>query len=223
MFFLPTGGGEAEKKTDVPGGRGQLQVHPRRQAPPPDRRGVARVRRRRGLQPEEGRGDGEGEAEGVRRRPPPLPPLDSWKDGKRTHILLVDLADPKATLRDLTPGDFDSPVFSVGGGGRLRRLPRRQGARLHLEARRRRRPRSTNVDLWTVAIDGSPEALAAPRTSPPRTAPADGDAALLARRPLHRLPHADAARLRVGPLPAGAPRPRDGHDRASSPRASTTG
>ena len=41
-----------------------------------------------------------------------------WKDGRRTHVFLLDLAEADANkaLRDLTPGDFDSPVFSVGGG-----------------------------------------------------------------------------------------------------------
>src|SRR5512135_351224 len=41
-----------------------------------------------------------------------------WKDGKRTHVFLLDLAepDPAKAIRDLTPGDFDAPVFSIGGG-----------------------------------------------------------------------------------------------------------
>ena len=39
----------------------------------------------------------------------------SWKDGTRSHVLLFDLESGKYT--DLSPGDFDAPVFSLGGGG----------------------------------------------------------------------------------------------------------
>ena len=36
-----------------------------------------------------------------------------WKDGKRTHILLADVST--GAVRDLTPGEFDSPPFQLGG------------------------------------------------------------------------------------------------------------
>jgi len=39
----------------------------------------------------------------------------SWKDGRRSHILIFDVETKKYT--DLSPGDFDAPVFSLGGGG----------------------------------------------------------------------------------------------------------
>ncbi|HTX20117.1 MAG TPA: S9 family peptidase [Bacteroidota bacterium] len=39
----------------------------------------------------------------------------SWKDGTRSHVLLFDIETGKYT--DLSPGDFDAPVFSLGGGG----------------------------------------------------------------------------------------------------------
>ena len=35
-----------------------------------------------------------------------------WKDGKRTHVLLADVST--GAVRDLTPGDFDSPPFQLG-------------------------------------------------------------------------------------------------------------
>jgi len=38
----------------------------------------------------------------------------SWKDGKRTHVFIVP-ADGSAAARDLTPGDYDAPPFSLGG------------------------------------------------------------------------------------------------------------
>ena len=36
-----------------------------------------------------------------------------WKDGKRTHILIVP--SEGGGWRDLTPGDYDAPPFSLGG------------------------------------------------------------------------------------------------------------
>src|SRR5256885_13711601 len=37
----------------------------------------------------------------------------AWKDGKRTHIFVINAGGGAA--RDLTPGDFDAPPFSLGG------------------------------------------------------------------------------------------------------------
>jgi dipeptidyl aminopeptidase/acylaminoacyl peptidase len=37
-----------------------------------------------------------------------------WKGGKRTHVLVVS-SEGGATARDLTPGDYDAPPFSLGG------------------------------------------------------------------------------------------------------------
>ncbi|HEY9401987.1 MAG TPA: S9 family peptidase, partial [Pyrinomonadaceae bacterium] len=37
----------------------------------------------------------------------------SWKDGKRTHVFVV--SSDGGAARDLTPGDFDAPPFSLGG------------------------------------------------------------------------------------------------------------
>src|SRR5262249_9100902 len=38
---------------------------------------------------------------------------NSFKDGKRTHIFMVPAEGGEA--RDLTPGDYDAPPFSLGG------------------------------------------------------------------------------------------------------------
>ena len=38
----------------------------------------------------------------------------AFKDGKRTHVFVVS-SDGGAAARDLTPGDFDAPPFSLGG------------------------------------------------------------------------------------------------------------
>ena len=38
--------------------------------------------------------------------------INSWRDGKRSHVFLIPSEGGKAT--DLTPGDFDTPPFSLG-------------------------------------------------------------------------------------------------------------
>ncbi|MBD0373135.1 MAG: PD40 domain-containing protein, partial [Pyrinomonadaceae bacterium] len=38
----------------------------------------------------------------------------SWKEGKRTHVFIAP-ADGSAPARDMTPGDYDAPPFSLGG------------------------------------------------------------------------------------------------------------
>jgi dipeptidyl aminopeptidase/acylaminoacyl peptidase len=86
---------------------------------------------------------------------------DAWADGTRSHILLVDLADAKAPARDLTPGDFDSPAFSIGDRG-FDVSP--DGKELCFTSNRSPFPAaSTNVDLYTVPLDAPDAALAAPR------------------------------------------------------------
>jgi dipeptidyl aminopeptidase/acylaminoacyl peptidase len=37
----------------------------------------------------------------------------TWKEGKRTHIFVV--SSESGEIRDLTPGDYDAPPFSLGG------------------------------------------------------------------------------------------------------------
>ena len=37
----------------------------------------------------------------------------AWKDGKRSHVFIVDVAT--GATRDVTPGDYDTPPFSLGG------------------------------------------------------------------------------------------------------------
>ncbi|HTY10234.1 MAG TPA: S9 family peptidase [Bacteroidota bacterium] len=39
----------------------------------------------------------------------------TWKDGRRSHVFAYDL-DAKKYV-DLSPGDYDAPAFSLGGGG----------------------------------------------------------------------------------------------------------
>jgi len=76
---------------------------------------------------------------------------DAWKDGKRTHVLLVDVST--GAVRDLTPGDFDSPPFQLGGGLQYDFSP--DGTELVFVSNHDRDPASsTNNDLWIVALSG---------------------------------------------------------------------
>jgi len=76
---------------------------------------------------------------------------DSWKDGKRTHIFVVPASG--GTPRDVTPGDYDAPPFSLGGPTDYDFSP--DGKELCFARNTdRAEARSTNVDLWIVRIDG---------------------------------------------------------------------
>ncbi len=75
----------------------------------------------------------------------------SWRDGRRSHIVLVDAASGKV-VKDLTPGDFESPVFSLGDRG-FAFSP--DGKELCYVSNHDSDPASsTNGDLWTVPVDG---------------------------------------------------------------------
>jgi len=88
-----------------------------------------------------------------------------WQEGKRSHLLLFDLEggkDDPAAARDLTPGDFDAPVFEVGGHGGFALSP--DGRELAFSSNRAALPASsTNSDLWLVSLDASAEAARRPR------------------------------------------------------------
>jgi dipeptidyl aminopeptidase/acylaminoacyl peptidase len=76
----------------------------------------------------------------------------SWADGRRTHILLVDAASGKVT-KDLTPGNFESPIFMLGGGRGYAFSPDSKEL-CFVSNRDGNEACSTNADLWTVAIEG---------------------------------------------------------------------
>jgi dipeptidyl aminopeptidase/acylaminoacyl peptidase len=74
-----------------------------------------------------------------------------WKDGKRTHILLAEVATGK--VRDLTPGDFDAPPFQLGGSVQYDFSP--DGAELVFVSNHDPQPASsTNNDLWLLPLSG---------------------------------------------------------------------
>ncbi len=93
-----------------------------------------------------------------------------WKDGKRTHLLRVDVAT--GAVRDLTPGDVDTPAFSLGGPPQFAFSP--DGKELVAESKRvKDEALSTNNDLFVIPLDAAaPEA--APKNLTAATAAYDG-------------------------------------------------
>ncbi|HXQ27473.1 MAG TPA: S9 family peptidase [Candidatus Acidoferrales bacterium] len=78
-----------------------------------------------------------------------------WKDGQRTHVLLADVAT--GGVRDLTPGDFDSPRFQLSGPLQYDFSP--DSAELAFDSERDRDPASsTNCDVWIVPLAGAQQA-----------------------------------------------------------------
>ncbi len=81
-----------------------------------------------------------------------------WRDGTYSHVLLV-AADSGEVTRDLTPGRWDSPTFSLGGEVGYAFSP--DGGELCYVSNHDADPASsTNSDLWTVAVGGDAAATA---------------------------------------------------------------
>ena len=74
----------------------------------------------------------------------------SWKDGKRSHVFVYEIDSKKYT--DLSPGDYDAPVFSLGGGGVAVSPDGKEAcfASNHDE----NEAESTNADLFVVSTSG---------------------------------------------------------------------
>jgi dipeptidyl aminopeptidase/acylaminoacyl peptidase len=82
---------------------------------------------------------------------------NAWKDGTRTHIFLASVATGE--VRDLTPGDFDSPTFQLGGPLQYDFSP--DAAELVFVSNHDKNlASSTNNDLWLLSLT---EANARPR------------------------------------------------------------
>jgi len=88
---------------------------------------------------------------------------NAYKEGKRTHIFVTSAAsaNPTATQnlsilgtpRDLTPGDYDAPVFSLGGQDDYAFSP--DGQEICYASNHDKNPAaSTNNDLWIVPVGG---------------------------------------------------------------------
>ena len=73
----------------------------------------------------------------------------AWKDGTRTHTFLVTV--PTGEVRDLTPGNYDSPGFQLGGPLQYDFSP--DGSELVFVSNHDPDPESsTNNDLWIVSL-----------------------------------------------------------------------
>jgi dipeptidyl aminopeptidase/acylaminoacyl peptidase len=79
----------------------------------------------------------------------------SWQEATRSHIVLVPLS---GAARDLTPGAFDAPPFSVGGGDEFDVSP--DGKEVVYARDMEEHPEtSTNSDLFTIPTGvGAPAA-----------------------------------------------------------------
>jgi dipeptidyl aminopeptidase/acylaminoacyl peptidase len=91
---------------------------------------------------------------------------NAYKEGKRTHIFILDInggmmgaqlgGSETGTItvaRDLTPGDYDSPVFSLGGQDDYAFSP--DGKEICYASNHDKNPAaSTNNDLWIVPLTG---------------------------------------------------------------------
>jgi dipeptidyl aminopeptidase/acylaminoacyl peptidase len=131
---------------------------------------------------------------------------NAYKDGKRSHLFVVPVRAcssrdpglqtgecsqliPAPAARDLTPGDFDAPVFSLGGQDDYAFSP--DGQEICYASNHDKNPAaSTNNDLWIVpvSVGAGKDQEHHRRQSGQRFL-----AALFARWPLHRLPRPAAS------------------------------
>jgi hypothetical protein len=121
----------------------------------------------------------------------------AWKDGTGTHILLASTAN--GNVRDLTPGDFDFPPFSLGGPLPYDFSPDSSEI-AYVSNHDVEQASSTNADIWLLSLrDGEarPRNITAAKQRLRRQPP------ILGRWALHRLSHADDAGLRVCSFSAG--------------------
>jgi dipeptidyl aminopeptidase/acylaminoacyl peptidase len=91
---------------------------------------------------------------------------NAYKEGKRSHIFVDCLFEippaggsvgnhPASIPRDLTPGDYDAPVFSLGGQDNYAFSP--DGQEICYTSNHDKNPAaSTNNDLWIVPVSGGP-------------------------------------------------------------------
>ncbi|MGB9489253.1 MAG: S9 family peptidase [Terriglobales bacterium] len=75
---------------------------------------------------------------------------NAFKAGKRTHIFVTSIEGGAA--RDLTPGDYDAPVFSLGGQDDYAFSPDGQEI-CYTSNHDKVEATSTNNDLWTVPVN----------------------------------------------------------------------
>ena len=75
----------------------------------------------------------------------------SWKNGMRTHVFVVSSVGGDA--RDLTPGDYDAPPFSLGGPTDYAFSP--DSSELAFVSNHDKvEATSTNADVWLIPVKG---------------------------------------------------------------------
>ncbi len=160
VWVMPVDGGEARRLTDFPMGVSDPVVSP-------DGRWIAvasKVYPECGADPECNETTGKTWKEGPLRAHMADELLyrhwTSWRDGKYTHVLLV-AADSGKVVRDLTPGTWDSPTFSLGGDRGYAFSP--DSKELCYVSNHEPHPESsTNSDLWIVPVEPEGETPAEP-------------------------------------------------------------
>ncbi|PYS33804.1 MAG: S9 family peptidase [Acidobacteria bacterium] len=75
----------------------------------------------------------------------------AWKDGTRSHVFVVPSQGGEA--RDLTPGDFDAPPFSLGGPTDYAFSPDSKELAF-VSNHDKVEATSTNADVWSVSVRG---------------------------------------------------------------------
>ena len=75
----------------------------------------------------------------------------AWKEGMRTHVFVVSSAGGDA--RDVTPGDYDAPPFSLGGPTDYAFSPDSKELAF-VSNHDKVEATSTNADVWLVPIRG---------------------------------------------------------------------
>jgi dipeptidyl aminopeptidase/acylaminoacyl peptidase len=75
----------------------------------------------------------------------------SWKEGMRTHVFVVSAAGGEA--KDMTPGDYDAPPFSLGGPTDYAFSPDSKELAF-VSNHDKVEATSTNADVWIVPVRG---------------------------------------------------------------------
>ena len=75
----------------------------------------------------------------------------SWKDGMRSHVFVVSAGGGEA--RDLTPGDYDAPPFSLGGPTDYA-FSADSKELAYVSNHDKVEAISTNADVWIVSVRG---------------------------------------------------------------------
>ena len=88
---------------------------------------------------------------------------NAYKEGKRSHIFVISTVNGRPNVgdqlrpvpRDLAPGDYDAPVFSLGGQDNYAFSPEGQEI-CYTSNHDANEAASTNNDLWIVPVTGGP-------------------------------------------------------------------